>query len=49
MQAATLAVQGLVGSDVKAAIAAGSLPYLAEIIKDNMAKHYLPEIISSEA
>lgn len=33
MQAATAAIQGLAGGDLKAAIAGGAAPYLAEVIK----------------
>ncbi len=33
MQAATAAIQGLAGGDLKSAIAGGSAPYLAEVIK----------------
>ncbi|WP_434645277.1 hemagglutinin repeat-containing protein [Raoultella planticola] len=33
IQAATAAVQGLAGSDLKAALAGGSAPYVAEVIK----------------
>lgn len=34
LQAATAAIQGLAGGDLKAAIAGGAAPYLAEVVKN---------------